>query len=56
MTAARRDEPLRFIFISLSLIMAAVLVYFALSSIPSALRPTVSPTAVTAGNTAPTQP
>ena len=56
MTAVRRDEPLRFIFISLSLIMAAVLVYFALSSIPSALRPTESPTAVSAGTTPSAQP
>ena len=37
-------EPHRVIFISLAVILAALMVYFALGAIPSALRPTLSPT------------
>ncbi len=56
MTTARREEPLRFIFISLSVIMAAVLVYFALTAIPGSLRPTVSPSTVSVGSSTSAQP
>jgi hypothetical protein len=56
MTTPRRDEPNRIIFIGLSLILAALLVYFALSSIPSALRPTLSPSTNASVSTASTQP
>jgi hypothetical protein len=56
MTTPRRDEPKRIIFIGLSLILAALLVYFALSSIPSALRPTLSPSTNASVSTTPTQP
>jgi hypothetical protein len=40
----RRREPHRAIFIGLALVLAAIVIYFALSSIPSALRPAESPT------------
>jgi hypothetical protein len=56
MTTPRRDEPNRIIFIGLSLILAALLIYFALSSIPSALRPTLSPSTNASVPTAPAQP
>jgi hypothetical protein len=43
MSTRHRAEPQRTIFISLSVILAALLVYFALDSIPSGLRPTLAP-------------
>jgi hypothetical protein len=47
----RGGEPHRVIFISLAVILAALVLYFALGAIPSALRPSLSPT-----TTAPTAP
>jgi hypothetical protein len=43
----RRVEPDQIIFVGLSIILAALLIYFALSSIPSALRPTLQPSGAT---------
>ncbi len=40
----RGSEPHRVIFISLAVILAALVVYFALGAIPSALRPSLATT------------
>ena len=54
--SARPDEPHRTIFISLAVILAALLIYFALGAIPSGLRPTLSPSTNAPTTSAPTQP
>jgi hypothetical protein len=43
-TGRHRDEPHRLIFIGLALVLAVLLIGFALSTIPGPLRPTLSPT------------
>jgi hypothetical protein len=43
-TSPRRVEPEQIIFTGLAIILAALAIYFALSSIPSAPRPTLQPT------------
>jgi len=52
-TPPRRDEPHRLIFIGLALILAALVVGFALSTIPSAARPTLSPTSTSPTSASP---
>jgi hypothetical protein len=49
----RSNEPHRTIFIGLALILAALMIGFAISTIPSALRPSLSPTTVATSSTSP---
>jgi hypothetical protein len=52
-TPMRRIAPDQLIFLGLASILFVLLVYFALTSIPAALRPTLSPTPVSTAVSSP---
>jgi hypothetical protein len=54
-TVSRRMAPEQLAFLALALILAVLLIYFALTSIPAAIRPTLQPSGQPASSSSATR-